>query len=216
MGERPKALLELDGRPLIVRTIDALRAAGAGEVVVVTGHHAAQIEPVLRRLRPPVRIARNPHPDDVPVASQRVGLAAIGAAPQAVVIALADLPLVDSADVVALLDAWRRRPRGAEVMHPEVDGERGNPVVVGAAARADILAGPRGFGCRQWQAVHPGRVHAFATVNPHYRIDIDTEDDRLRFQRETGRALCWPADGTATCQDRPAAPPCGAGRGADR
>ena len=78
------------------------------------------------------------------------------------------------------------------VVYPEVGGARGNPVVFGAPVRDAILAGGPDFGCRQWQAGHPEAVMAFATDNPHYRLDIDTPEDLARFTRETGRALRWP------------------------
>jgi choline kinase len=43
----PKALLELHGRTLLDRAIDAIRRAGFPEVVVVTGHAAELIRPTL-------------------------------------------------------------------------------------------------------------------------------------------------------------------------
>ena len=43
LGGRPKCLLELGGVPLIRRTLIALSGAGVDEVVVVLGHHAAQV-----------------------------------------------------------------------------------------------------------------------------------------------------------------------------
>lgn len=42
--EVPKPLIEVGGRTLIARTLDAIAAAGIGEVTVVVGHLAAQIE----------------------------------------------------------------------------------------------------------------------------------------------------------------------------
>ena len=43
----PKALLEVNGRTLLERAIAALQRAGFGEVIVVTGHAAERIRPVL-------------------------------------------------------------------------------------------------------------------------------------------------------------------------
>lgn len=43
----PKALLDLHGRSLLARSIDALHRAGFSDVVVVTGHAAELIRPVL-------------------------------------------------------------------------------------------------------------------------------------------------------------------------
>lgn len=191
LGGRPKALLTLDGKPLIRRLVAALRAAGVADIVVVTGHHASLVESALQGLA--LRVVRNPDPDAGPASSQRLGLAAVPRADADVVMALADQPLVDADALAALIDAWRRRAPGAGALHPLVDGERGNPVICAAAARAEILAGPPTLGCRQWQAAHPGRVWAWPTADARYRTDIDTPEDLARFAQQTGRTLHWPA-----------------------
>jgi choline kinase len=46
-GGSSKALLEVGGRSLLERSLDALEAAGFGEVIVVTGHAAEAVRPVL-------------------------------------------------------------------------------------------------------------------------------------------------------------------------
>jgi len=45
----PKALLDLNGRTLLERTIDALRLAGFKEIIVVTGHAAELVRPFLAK-----------------------------------------------------------------------------------------------------------------------------------------------------------------------
>ena len=194
LGTRPKCLLELDGVPLVLRLLDALALAGVAEVVVVLGHHAASIAPVLTGRA--VRVVHNGNPEADQVVSQRLGLAALGAQEgpaDAVIVALADQPLVDTSDLRALIEVFAGRAPGTEVLVPQVAGERGNPVIFSAAVRAAVLAGPATFGARQWQAAHPQAVARFVTDNAHYRTDIDTPEDQARFERETGRTLRWPA-----------------------
>jgi molybdenum cofactor cytidylyltransferase len=191
MGTRPKSLLELGGVPLIRRQLIALSGAGVDEVVVVLGHHAELIEPVVQSF--PVTIVRNPTPDEGLVSSQRIGLAALGGKLDAVVIALADQPMMQSQDIIALIGAWKKRPEGTSVVYPEVGGQRGNPVVIGADVREQVLAGEVNVGCRQWQAAHPEAVAPFVTDNRRYRVDVDTPEDLERFERETGHTLRWPA-----------------------
>jgi choline kinase len=43
----PKGLLEIGGKSLLARSIDLLGEAGISEVLIVTGHHAGQIEAAL-------------------------------------------------------------------------------------------------------------------------------------------------------------------------
>ena len=63
--DRPKCLIEFNGRSLLDRQLDALAANGVGEAVVVTGFRDDQIEAALERRRqagegPAVRTAFNP------------------------------------------------------------------------------------------------------------------------------------------------------------
>ncbi|MFM7848781.1 MAG: NTP transferase domain-containing protein [Rubrivivax sp.] len=190
LGGRPKSLLELDGVPLIRRVIAALTAAGTQDLVVVLGHHGRAIEAALQGTG--ARWIFNPQPDEGQVMSQRLGLAALHNVHEAVIVALADQPLIDADDVGALLRAWACRPATAQVLYPRVDGQPGNPVLFSAAVREQILRSEPSVGARQWRDAHPGEVAAFYTSNPHYRVDIDTPEDLARFQRETGRTLVWP------------------------
>ena len=191
LGGRPKSLLELDGVSLIRRQIMALRAGGVQQLVVVLGHHAGLITPVLAGL--PVGLVHNPNPGAGPVSSQRLGLAALSGPLSAVIVALADQPLIDADDIAALIAAFQQRPTGSEVVYPEVMGKRGNPVVFTDHVRQQILASAADIGCRQWQAAHAEAVAPWATDNRHYKIDIDTPEDLARFEQDSGQTLRWPA-----------------------
>ncbi len=191
LGGKPKCLLELGGVPLIRRQLIALSGAGVDEVVVVLGHHAELIEPAVMNF--PVTLIRNPRPDDGQVSSQRLGLAALGGKLDAVIVALADQPLINAQDITALIGAFKKRPAGTAVVYPEVSGERGNPVMFTAEVREQILAGAAHIGCRQWQAANAAAVAPFVTDNHRYKVDIDTPEDLEAFTRNTGHVLRWPA-----------------------
>lgn len=191
MGGRPKALLELGGVPLILRQLIALSGAGVDELVVVLGHHAEHIEPVVQKF--PVTLIRNPRPDDGQVSSLRLGLESLSPKLDAVLVALADQPLINEQDITALIGAYKKRPAGAQVVVPQAGGQPGNPVIFSAAVREEILAGDANVGCRQWRAAHPEAVAAFETDHRRFVFDVDTLEDIERFERDTGHALRWPA-----------------------
>jgi molybdenum cofactor cytidylyltransferase len=195
MGGRPKALLELGGVPLILRQLIALSGAGVDEVVVVLGHHAAAIEAAVRPF--PITLARNPAPDDGQASSVIIGLRALSPKLDAVIVALADQPLIDAPDITALIGAFKKRGDAAMVV-PRVsaaDGSSapGNPVIFDAALREEWLAGDANLACRNWRQTHPERVRWLDTDNPRYRVDIDTPGDLERFAASTGHVLTWPA-----------------------
>lgn len=194
LGGRPKALLELGGVPLVMRQLIALSAAGVDEVAVVLGHHADVIEPVVRAL--PITVVHNPDPDAGQASSVRAGLRALSPKLDAVIVALADQPLIDEPDIVALISAFKKRgdaqmvvPR---VLQPDGSALPGNPVIFSAALRERWLAGEADAACRQWRQQHPEQVAWFDTDNRRYRLDIDTPEDLQRFAATTGHELRWP------------------------
>ena len=191
LGHRPKCLLELDGQPLIRRSIQALQQAGVQDLVVVLGAHRRWIEPVLHDAG--VRTVFNPQPELGQVSSQRLGLQALGAGLEAVIVALADQPLIDTEDVRALIQAWIGRPAAASVVYPLVEGKPGNPVIFSDEIRLDILSAGPEVGARQWRKAHPEASWPWTTANPHYRLDIDTPEDLDQFGRMTGQQLLWPS-----------------------
>ena len=190
LGGRPKALLELGGVPLVLRQLIALSDAGVDELVVVLGHYAQQILPVIEHF--PLTLVHNPHPDDGQVSSQRLGLAALNPRLDAVLIALADQPLINEQDITALIGAFKKRPEGTAVVVPRVAGEPGNPVIFSGVVREQILAGEGEVGCRQWRAANPHAVHHFDAESQRFIVDLDTPEDLELFERSTGHALRWP------------------------
>jgi len=110
-----------------------------------------------------------------------------------VIVALADQPLLNAQDITDLISAFKKRPEGSQVVFPRVNGDRGNPVIFTQEVREQILHSGLQVGCRQWQSTHPELVTPFETDNRRYQVDLDTEDDIVRFERETGHRLRWPA-----------------------
>ena len=190
LGNKPKPLLELGGVPLIRRQLIALSGAGVDEVVVVLGDHADAVEAAVRDF--PVTLARNPRPDDGQPSSVRIGLEALHGKLDAVIIALADQPLINGDDITALIGAFKKRGNASMVV-PRVAGEPGNPVMMEATLRDEWLAGDINAACRRWRQEHPERVHWFDSDNTRYRVDIDTPEDMQRFTERTGHQLRWPA-----------------------
>ena len=189
LGHRPKSLLELGGVPLIRRQLIALSGAGVDEVVVVTGHHVEAVEAAVQDF--PVTLARNPSPDDGQASSVRIGLAALSSRLDAVMVALADQPLVNASDIGALIGAFKKRD-GAAMVVPRVGEAPGNPVIFESALRDEWLAGDVNAACRRWRDANPERVRWMDVDNPRYVIDIDTEEDLRRFAERTGHVLRWP------------------------
>jgi molybdenum cofactor cytidylyltransferase len=192
LGHRPKCLLQLGGVPLILRQISALKAAGVDDLVVVLGYYADDIAPLLSGTG--ARVVQNPDPAQGQISSQRIGLQQLRGRSNAVLMALADQPLIDSQDLVDLIASFARRQAECLLMFPQVQGQPGNPVIFAPEVRDAVLSADESIGCRQWRQANRASARPFDSDNQHYLIDIDTQEDIDSFCRTTGLSLSWPAD----------------------
>ena len=193
MGGITKCLIRLEGLPLITRHLIALSGAGVDEVVVVTGHARADVEPQVQNF--PVTLAHNEMYAGGQEGLVRVRLAARTGCFDAVLIVLADQPLIAAGDLVELISAFKRRP-GGHVLVPIVKSLRGNPIVIDDTARAQILASEVNVGCRQFMDRHPELVQKHETQNQRFVTDLDTFEDVMQLAQRTVWRLELPA-GTA-------------------
>ena len=196
MGHRPKSLLQRDGESLLLRQLRLLSEVGVQQIVVVLGHHASRLAPLLQDwgdARPALRLQGviNPAPDEGPGSSLRCGLVGLPADLAGVMVLLGDQPLLEVQDLQFMLDAWEQRPADIALVLPEHDGQPGHPLVLGPRARAAVMAMPEG-GLRDWRRSHPQHVQALAVNHPRCTIDIDTEADLARVAAEHGILLTWP------------------------
>ena len=194
MGHRPKCLLQIEGLSLLERQLQALSLAGVTPIRVVLGHHAERILQEGALARWAAVPVRNPQPDDGHVSSLRTGLRAMPPGLDAVLVALADQPLINAQAVQAVLKGFAQRPACTQMLQPSVQGLPGNPVVFSATVMAQILAGDEHMGARQWQQANPEAVYHWETPHAHYRLDVDNEADRQALEKLTGQSLSWPHD----------------------
>ncbi len=201
MGNVPKALMHLQGVPLINRHLIALSGAGVDEVVVVTGFYHEVVEPAVQAF--PVQIVRNQDPAAGQPSSVRLGIETIGERFDAVIMMLCDQPLVSASDITALIAAFKKRTHG-EILMPMVSGKRGNPIVLSGKAIGDILSQGQNMYCRKYIDAHPELVTFFDTDNEHFVTDVDTLEDVSVFEQSSGFKLELPqlvANSVASSQE---------------
>lgn len=174
----PKQLHEVGGEPLVRRAARAALAAGAGSVIVVTGSGADRVEACVTGI-PGVATARNPGWALGIGSSLATGLRALPVGYDAVLITLADQPLVDAAALGRLLAAFGRR-RIAAASH---SGIIGVPVVVGAELVGELLTLPPHTGAGRWLRQRAGDVAAVPMEEAAF--DIDSPEDARRLQLPT-------------------------------
>jgi CTP:molybdopterin cytidylyltransferase MocA len=191
---RPKALVEVNGRTLAERGADLLRAGGADPILVITG--AAPIE------LGGTRTVYNPEWRTGMGSSLRAALQALtgaGASENAdataggglnvgaVVVALADQPLVGAEAVARLIAAYRA---GASVAVAAYDGQPRNPVLLAREHWPEVIATATGdTGARAFLRARADLVTLVECSDTGRPDDIDTPADLARVAAALARPV---------------------------
>lgn len=165
----PKALLEVDGEPLVRRGIRLLAEGGCDSVTVVVGAAAGQV----RLLCDGATVVEAADWETGMAASLQAGLRSLDA--DACVVALVDQPLVTAAAVARLRAA---HTAGAVAAVATYAGRPRNPVLLARttwAAVADAASGDEG--ARSWLRAHPEQVTAVDCTDVGAPDDLDTPQD---------------------------------------
>jgi nicotine blue oxidoreductase len=169
---QPKALVRFRGELLVERACRLLAEGGCQPVLAVLGAGAEQ---VLATARLPSTVHNPDWPTGIG-SSVRAGLTAVPPAAAAVVVALADEPLVGAEAVRRLIAAYLDRPGGAAVA--SYAGQPRNPVLLDRAVFAEVAASAVGDrGARTWLRANPALVTVVPCDDTGDVLDIDTPDD---------------------------------------
>lgn len=123
-----------------------------------------------------LRVIENPRAAEGIGTSIAAGVAATPRA-SAWLIALADMPFIRPATVIALADALRG---GASIVAPQHAGRRGHPVGFAARWREALCALDVDRGARGLIAAHPQALQLLPTDDPGVLHDLDRVEDLAR------------------------------------
>ncbi len=175
-----KQLLPLGGRAAI-EWIAEVVGRRLDEVVVVLGHRAAEIAPVLAAY--PVRWVINADYQTGMLSSMQCGVRAVDRTAD-YLICLGDQPRLSGAVVEQVLQA--RKQIGAGIIIPTANGKRGHPVLIRNTYRAKILGLPLDVGLNAVTRGHPEDTCELPVAEAAILTDMDTPAD---YQRELAH---WP------------------------
>ncbi len=186
MGPDNKLLAEVDGKPMVVRAVEAVLASQAEPVIVVTGHQRDRVAAALAGLG--LLSVYNPDYAQGLSTSLHRGLAALPAGTDGVVVALGDMPRVESAAIDRLIAAFNPL-EGRAICVPTWDGKRGNPVLFARRFLAEMQEIAGDVGARHLIGEYPElvvEVAMDATEAGHgVLLDVDTPE-ALAALKETG------------------------------
>lgn len=175
-----KPLLPLGNQSVLARVVGLLRQGGASPVLVVLGHRAKELEPLVLSLG--AMPVLNPDYEQGMFTSLRAGLAALPPACEAFFLLPVDIPLVRP-HTLARLRAARNLGQGP-VLHPTFQDERGHPPLISASLAPAIAAYDGPGGLRGFWDRHPELAQEVPVADRFILRDQDHPQDYAALKSE--------------------------------
>lgn len=178
---RPKQLLPWGDTTLLGQVLRHLQQSTVESIVVVTGHEARAVADIAAAHQVPT--VHNPHYEQGEmITSLQTVLRQLSSHYTAVLVMLADQPLVDAAVVDRLLAAYRQGE--GWLVAPQFAGKRGNPVLIDRRYFEEILALPAGSAPREILRRHPADLFLVRVETEAVLIDIDRPETYEQLHRQ--------------------------------
>ena len=170
-----KPLMPFRGKTLIENTIDSVLAGGAEKVVVVTGHRAGELEPLLRQTyQDRVILARNPdYATTDMLHSIQIGCAHLPEC-SAFFLLPGDMPVISQETFQRVLN---RRGPDVSVIFPTLEGFRKHPPLVDYRMVPEIMSFGGEGGLRQLWKQHEAIIRTVPVDDAGVWVDLDTQED---------------------------------------
>ena len=169
----PKLLLPFGKSTILEQTIDNLLNSRVDEVIVVLGYRA---EEMMRKLaNRPVKIAINPIYHQGMSTSIVKGLSLVNNRAQAIMVALADQPLINSQTINRLIEESLGYDKG--IVLPTYQAERGHPVIFASEYKEELLGLKGDIGGRQTIKEHPNDTLEVIADSKAITMDVNTIND---------------------------------------
>jgi CTP:molybdopterin cytidylyltransferase MocA len=156
-----------------------LRAGGVGDVLVVGRPEDAALRAEVAGLGQDVRFIENHQADDGQISSIVAAVNAVDhPGVRGLLVVPVDQPLIASATVAALLDAYQRaRP---PIARATFRGRHGHPVVFGPTVFGELRKADRELGARAVLRAHAGAILDVDVSDDGVVIDLDDPADYAR------------------------------------
>lgn len=178
-----KPLLPLDGIPVIASTINTFRHAGITRVIVVTGHEAAQLQPLLKDMG--IASVHNPDYANGMYSSVQAGIRSLPEDIDACFLLPADIALVRPATVKTITQHYALHQ--TPIVYPAFQGKCGHPPLIANSLFAEILAaGGKGGLCALLQR-HETDVSEIEVFDEGILLDMDTPEDYARLTKRAAQ-----------------------------
>jgi len=173
MEGRNKLLEEFKDKPLVRSAVEAALGSHASPVIVVTGKDADAIRQALRGLD--VRFVHNAEYAEGLSSSLKAGIRSVPEASAGAIICLGDMPKVSSALIDRLISGFAPE-RGAMIVAPVKDGQRGNPVLWARRFFPELMKLEGDMGARKLANFYDEGLREIEVADDGAFADIDTPE----------------------------------------
>ncbi len=185
MSGKDKLLQDIDGTPLLLRT--ARRAIATGKPVFVS---------IPGPWHPRYQLLRNEHVAcyDIPDAKEGVGGTLRGSIKRlppcsAFMIMMADMPEIETSDMLKLFEEKQRHPNVKIVRATTENGEPGHPILFDSKLRPEFSKLNGDQGAVEIVQRHKEQTTLIPLTGDRARLDLDTPEDWRKFEQRRTKEL---------------------------
>ncbi|MDQ6596597.1 nucleotidyltransferase family protein [Bacillus salipaludis] len=182
MGE-PKLLLSIQGKPLFRYVLGPVVESSLEPIILVAGKYIEEINQHTVDY-PEIKIIFNQNYAAGMSTSLKLGIQSIKEHVDAVMIFLADQPLVSSTVIQSLMEKYEaNRKEGIRIVRPEYQGKLGHPVLMDAELFNEFhtIEGDSGGQSIIKKYKHVMKIVSFD--NPMWGVDVDTPEDLMKMKQ---------------------------------
>lgn len=174
-----KQLLPWGQTTMLGQTIRQVKRSLLEDILVVTGHQAEAITAVAQAEN--VATIYNPrYATDEMLASLQTAVKSIGPTASAVLVVLADQPLLEPETINLIVTPFLKQQ--ADLIAPIFQGQRGNPVLIGQTYFEELLALPMGKAPRTLLKRHKEKLRLVPVSSDSILHDLDTPERYARVR----------------------------------
>jgi molybdenum cofactor cytidylyltransferase len=177
----PKQLLPWGKTTVLGQTIENLQRSLVNEVVVISGFQAEAVREVAARYGAKT-LVNDDFEDGGMISSVRTALRALPENREAILVMLADQPMIEPATIDILIKAWLGNQ--GELIAPVFNGRRGNPVIFGRRYFDELFAVSRGADPREVLKRRADEIEMVDVDSETILHDLDRLEDYERWRPE--------------------------------
>jgi molybdenum cofactor cytidylyltransferase len=181
---KPKQLLKVGTTTLLGAVLDKVTGSNADEVILVLGSSASRI--IRKTAARRSKVVLNKDFLKGMSTSLKAGLGALSPESDAVLVVLADQPLLSENTLNSMIQSYNatRSP----IIAPKYHGKRGNPILFDRSLFPELLALTGDRGAKEVVERHPDLLLEVPVEDEGVVLDIDTREDYNKVRGKLARS----------------------------